>query len=577
MGGKRVAKSATKLWPRKWAGPLLAVIALLLVGAVMAGCAYAERYTDIFPGVSAAGIELGGLSEAEAGKKLQQELPALLQGTTVEILLGSETLTTLDLQQLHVSADAAAVAAEAMRAGRGEGWLMTGLRLLQAYLGAEEAIPVELSGNEEGLRALIAQLAEGVDVTPESAGWALEPAGLFATKQRDGRRVDQEALYQRLAAPVSLGSSVQVECPVEEIPAQGLDLQALAAELSGQVSNAWYDAQSGQVREGRIGVTMDPEAAAYVLEAAADGARVQLPAEVIYPTLTAAELEKVLFRDLLGTATTTVTGSSARRGNVKLAGESCNGTVLNDGDLFDYNLVVGERTAERGFGAAATYINGMTVDTIGGGICQVSSTVYKAALLSNLEIVERYAHRFYPGYIDLGMDATVSWGGPEFRFKNNTGYPMRMEVIYENSKLTVNIYGTKTDDTYVKMTREVLSSTGFTTEYVESPDLAPGQQKEKQNGYTGYEVISYRNIYDGSGNLISTTEEARSSYKSRNQIILVGPDAPQEETPPPAGGDSGSDEPTLPPTDPGSTETGGGAQVPGEPGLPEDDVKPGWL
>ena len=140
-------------------------------------------------------------------------------------------------------------------------------------------------------------------------------------------------------------------------------------------------------------------------------------------------------------------------------------------------------------------------------------------------IAERYNHRFYPGYITLGMDATVSWGGPEFRFKNNTGYPIRIDVSYANSKLTVSVVGTKTDDTYVKMTHEVLSTKGYETEYVESADLAPGAQKQKQNGYTGYEVVTYRNVYDGSGNLVSSKQEAKSSYKSRNRIMLVGPAA----------------------------------------------------
>ena len=141
--------------------------------------------------------------------------------------------------------------------------------------------------------------------------------------------------------------------------------------------------------DGDVGVSLDPQAAAFVLDAAQPGERVQLPAETIYPTLTAEELEAVLFRDVLSTTTTNVSGSSARKGNVKLAGQAVNGTVLNDGDIFDYNKVVGKRTRERGFGEAATYVNGETVNTVGGGICQVSSTIYLATLLANLEIVEQ--------------------------------------------------------------------------------------------------------------------------------------------------------------------------------------------
>ena len=178
--------------------------------------------------------------------------------------------------------------------------------------------------------------------------------------------------------------------------------------------------------DGQVGVALDPQAAAFALDAAAPGERILLPAEVTYPSMTAAELEAVLFRDVLGTATTSVGGTSVRRGNVKLAGECCNGLILNDGDVFDYNTVVGKRTTDRGFGAAPAYVNGETVETVGGGICQVSSTIYYAALLGNLEIVERYAHRYVVTYMPLGMDATVSWGGPEFKFRNDTLYPIRL-------------------------------------------------------------------------------------------------------------------------------------------------------
>ena len=210
------------------------------------------------------------------------------------------------------------------------------------------------------------------------------------------------------------------------------------------------------------------------------------------------------------------------------------------------------------------------MDSIGGGICQTSSTIYLATLLANLEIVERYAHRYAPSYITMGMDATVSWGGPEFRFKNNTGYPIRIDVSYENSEITVSIYGTKTDDTTVKMTREVISSTGYQTEYVETEDLPWGTQQQKQSGYTGYEVVSYRNIYDGDGNLISSNVEAKSSYKSRNEIILVGIAGRPEGGGTTPGTDTGTDTGTDPG---GSVDTGG--EIP--PVEDPDTEPPGWL
>ncbi len=160
---------------------------------------------------------------------------------------------------------------------------------------------------------------------------------------------------------------------------------------------------------------------------------------------------------------------------------------------------------------------------VGGGVCQPSSTLYLATLNSNLEIVERYAHRYVPAYIGKGMDATVSWGGPDYKFRNNTDYPIKIEAVYEKGYLTMNIYGTKTDDITVKMVYEPISSTPFEVVYEDDPTLAPGEERVKVTPYTGYKGRTYRNLYDGNGKLISSTYEATSDYKVRNRVILRGP------------------------------------------------------
>ena len=177
------------------------------------------------------------------------------------------------------------------------------------------------------------------------------------------------------------------------------------------MKNASYDKETGAIVPEEAGADFDVDEAQRLLDAAAPGETVTVPAQVELPAVTAEELEQVLFRDVLGEARTHVGGTSARRSNVKLSAASINEYVMNSGDVFSYNDVVGQRTAARGYQAAPAYVQGETVDEIGGGICQTSSTLYLACLRSNLEITERYAHRYVPAYITAGMDATVSWGG----------------------------------------------------------------------------------------------------------------------------------------------------------------------
>ena len=307
------------------------------------------------------------------------------------------------------------------------------------------------------------------------------------------------------------------------LPAKTLTAQEIYDDCSGVVKNASYDKETGAIVPEEAGADFDVDEAQRLLDAAAPGETVTVPAQVELPAVTAEELEQVLFRDVLGEARTHVGGTSARRSNVKLSAASINEYVMNSGDVFSYNDVVGQRTAARGYQAAPAYVQGETVDEIGGGICQTSSTLYLACLRSNLEITERYAHRYVPAYITAGMDATVSWGGPDYKFTNNSLYPIKIVTIYENNYLTVRILGTNVDGTSVKMTNEHLSTTPYETVYEDDPTLAPGTEKVKTTPYTGYKYRTYRNVYDANGKLISSTYEATSDFKSRNKVILRGP------------------------------------------------------
>ena len=563
MSGKRVAPGEMPQTKRKGSGAVgiaLGITAALLVGGMAALCFYAASYDRVFPGVTLGDRSLSGLSQ----NQLRQTLTAdsLLSGEVV-LTAGGEELDRRTQKELGAYINSESLAGAAWSVGREEGglgWIKNGWTMLTGLLGGHNSSDLVVYYDDDTLRQTAAEMAALFDQEQVDGSYELASDGVYATKPADGRALDQPGLIRALTA--LNGGTGTVDAPFEVIPGQELDLEAAAQELNAEPSPARYDIPTGKVIDGQIGVSLDPQAAAFALEAAAPGETIRLPADVTYPSMTAEELEAVLFRDVLGTVTTKVGGTSVRRKNVRLAGECCNGVVLNDGDIFDYNEVVGKRTTARGFGAAPAYVNGETVETVGGGICQVSSTIYYATLLANLEIVERYAHRYAPSYITWGMDATVSWGGPEFRFKNNTGYPIRLDVKYENNRITVDVVGTKTDDTYVKMTYKNLGDTPYETEYIETDELDWGTEQQKQSPYTGHQVVSYRNIYSGDGKLISSSKEANSNYKSRNEIIMVGTRGK------PAGG-----------TAPG-VSGGDGLELPpeewyDEPQLPPDDGSPG--
>lgn len=239
-----------------------------------------------------------------------------------------------------------------------------------------------------------------------------------------------------------------------------------------------------------------------------------IPLTVTQPKYTAEQLDKMLFADKLGSQTTGYSSSTANRAtNVELSAKKINGYILNPGETFSYNTVVGKRTAEAGFKSASAYSGGQVVQSIGGGICQTSSTLYCAVLYANLEIVARSEHGFAVSYVPWGMDATVSWGGPEFKFKNNREFPVKIVTKCKNRQLTVEIWGTDVDGSYVKM--DYSAWTVYDTTY---PSVAIG---------TG--AVTYRCVYDKDGELISRTKEANSYYSYHPEAIKWPTPSPTPE------------------------------------------------
>lgn len=247
------------------------------------------------------------------------------------------------------------------------------------------------------------------------------------------------------------------------------------------------------------------------------------------PKVTRESLESQMFQDLLGEGTTRVSGSANRKHNVKLSAEACNNIILLPGEVFSYNDTTGSRSVDKGYLNAPVYKAGESVDDIGGGICQTSSTIYYAVLHTNLEVVERHCHQFNTGYVDLGMDATVYYGSLDFRFKNSTKYPIKIVTESYDSNgaryLTVKIYGTNPDGIYAVPKSSVFDKVSPTTVYKPKDGVARGSLvlDKEQYAYTGWSAHTYRYIYDKDGNELEKQDMGGSKYKMRPNTYFYNP------------------------------------------------------
>lgn len=565
------------------------VIALVLTAAIMAGayaglCYWAGSRTTFYPKETISGVNVGGLTVEQAGQVLAGSLPGRtltvspVQTAEAEGWLPEAAGASITLGELGYTAEQCpGIAQRHFDEQAAAPFLSRGARVLSILTDSEGDGLTAQDRDEELFREGVAGLAEELAMEPVDGSFTVLDDEILLTKEANGRSVGEEGLALVLESAAASGET-EVQVDMTTRPAQPLSIQTVHEAVSGEMENARYDKETGGILPEKRGASFETGSAQRLLTAAAPGETVAVPADIREPEITAEELKAVLFRDLLGECTTHVGGTAARVSNVKLASAAFDGTVLNSGDLFSYNETVGQRTEAKGYKAAPAYVQGETVDEIGGGVCQPSSTLYYACLLANMEITERYAHRYIPAYITRGMDATVSWGGPDYKFTNNTQYPVKITAKYDKGYLTVQLWGTRTDDLTVKMTYETLSTTPFEEVEQLDPSLASGQRQVKVTPYTGYRVKTYRNIFDGSGNLISSDVEAISDYKHRDRLVLVGP--PKEEVP-----ETGGTLPGIPaapseqtPAAPGNAEpsvpAAGPAEVPAEPEPPAEPAEP---
>lgn len=365
-----------------------------------------------------------------------------------------------------------------------------------------------------------------------------------------GRGVDIRQIYNEVLDSYSLNRFlVTVTDDGEQKVPEEFDLEELYELYASEPQDAEMDEETFEVTPEVYGYEFDLLQAEELLADAEYGDVVEIPFRLLAPEKQKEELEKLLFRDVLGSYETAATADVNRNTNLTLACKAINDLVLNPGDTFDYNKVVGERTAAKGYKEAGAYVNGESVATLGGGVCQVSSTMYYCALMADLEIVTRQAHSYVSSYMPIGLDATVSWGGPEFRFRNNTKYPIRIEAEFSDGYVRIKLLGTDEKDYYVKMESKVLSQTNYNTV---TQTMAKDNPKGYTDGqviqtpYTGYTVKTYKLKYDKKTDApLSNKEEATSIYKSRDKIV-VAIEQPTEPTTEPT--TAPTTEPTTAPT-----------------------------
>jgi len=508
---------------------LLAII-ILVAAFIISGNANGRIMDNVF----VAGVDVGGMTQSEAVRAVRdavgdsyQTTPMIVKVLDKEIQLPCDIVGELDIEEAVKEAHdygrkgTAAERKKAKQTAASTGYVVD----LTSYLHLDtDAIRNALDELGAAYSSTLSQtqyevVGEKPTVNDLQNGKNLQTLVIKLGLPEYG--LDMDALYQQVLDAYN-SRKFYVEGFCGTIDPDSVNLQEILDGYYIAPVDAYLNAD-GKIVEGSWGYGFDIKEATAILQNAQYGSTVEIPFVSIAPEITAQSLEDSLFQDELATYTAVSDSDPDRDTNLRLACEAIDGLVLQPGDAFSYNNALGERTAERGYKPGPSYAGTQTVYTIGGGICQVSSALYYCVMVADLEILLRECHTFQPAYAPLGMDATVSWGTLDFRFRNNSDSPIRIVAKASGGTITVSIMGTDNKDYYVEMEYEIINEYPSTTTY---KTMSANNPEGYKNGdyivqpYKGYDIKTYRCKYSkDTKELISRTLEAVSDYRKRDGVI----------------------------------------------------------
>ncbi len=472
---------------------LTTLISAAAVCALFVGVgAYARQTNVIFPKVTLDGVAVGNLTSAQAADALTVAKVDTEADKELKVTLPAGCEMTLSAKQAGCYLAAPDAAEYAYNWCHGGSFFENTRKYIKcAVAGKTLASASGAKLDEDYLKKQRQEAAGKVELALMDGNVKVGETEITVGKGASAVQLDEKDLYDTLKKALLSGKyeSIKYTATKSGGKTEEINLQELFNSVYTEPKNAAYDPATKAATESVTGRSFDLANAKKLWDEAQDGEQVKIPLVLTQPEVTTEKLNSMLFATLLSQKSTSLSGSSAARiNNITKAAASINGVILNPGEEFSYNQALGQRTKAAGYQSAGAYSGGQVVQEVGGGICQVSSTLYYCTLIANMAITSRTNHYFGVNYLPTGLDATVSWPSPDFKFKNASAYPIKLAASVGGGNVTVQIYGSNPDGITVKMTTETFKNTD------------------------SFGATSYRWVYDKDGNLISKKVEAKSTY-----------------------------------------------------------------
>ncbi len=495
---------------------------VLLLGAAAYFCYLNATSDNIYPNISVGAVKIGGMNIKSAKDVLSRAYP----DDSLNVRAECEGIS-FDIQgsAYALKADYDATADKAASLGKDGNVFSKMINYIKSYF-KPQSVDLVISCDYDTLQYYINEKLGTLVEDVQQYSVVIGENELVLTNGKSGRVVEVQNLLNLISKAVTedkLGSVIKLNIETKEPDI--IDADKFIKEYNRAPKDATVSTEGDiiNITPEVIGVELDEKTAREIIEKNKSSAEsYTIPAKITYPAITAAQLEAEYTDTVIASYSTSYsTSSSNRKTNIHLASDKINGLTLNPGEVFSFNGVVGPRNAANGYKIAQVYSGGKSVDGIGGGICQVSSTLYNAVVFADLEIVSRKNHTLPVSYVPLGRDATVSYGTIDFKFKNNKETPVKFEVLHDGSTLTVNIYGRKKYIKDISIETAITGSIPYSTTEIKDNTMFEGETKVEEAGANGTKVEAYK-IVKENGEVVSRTLLAKSSYTSTPKVVRVG-------------------------------------------------------
>lgn len=479
--------------------------------------------STIFTGITINNIEVSGMTKEEATSMLENLINKKIE-KTIKIKYNDNYESSLYYSVLNINYDISKAVNEAYNLGRTGNIIENNYTILRALL-TKQNINIDISLDDNSLELAISDISSNLPDKMIQTSYYIEDENLIITKGSSGTTVKKDEFKNLLTNVLNDISSTenQIILPVESIVPDSIDIDKIHSDIYKEAKDAYYEQSPFKVYTEIIGIDFDIDSAKSQISENPDQKEYTIKLEYTYPKITLENLNINIFPDLLASFSTRYDAKNTSRSiNLQLAVNKINGQIVAPGKEFSYNKIVGERTIEAGYKEAKVYSNGQVVDGIGGGICQISSTLYNAIVFANLNVTERYNHQFLTSYVSAGRDATVSYGSKDLKFINNRNYPIKIIASVNSGVAKIDIYGIKEDTEYdVTFDVETVSTLNHNIKYEEDSTLLEGTENVKQQGVDGIIVNTYK-VLKKNGIIISKELISKDTYNSMDRIILKG-------------------------------------------------------